>query len=647
MRGSTYHNPVYPRSCPDPYVLKYLGAYWGYCTGRWHDGRCFGVLHSPDLVHWEALSGAMAPLEGDHSCYWAPEVTQDGGIFYLYYSVGNEKQMHLRVATAADPAGPFVDSGHALTTEPFAIDAHVCVDADGSRYLCYATDFLEHPRVGTGTVMDRLVDPFTLQGTPRPITRAQYDWQIYDPHRVEKDGACWHTLEGPFVLRHRNRYYQMFSAGNWQNPSYGVGYAVSDSLDAEGEWRQVCDGELTLPILRTLADEGVIGPGHNSVVRGPDNRQLFCVYHRWDGKARERVMSIDRLEWVGDRLMVLGPTNYPAPSPIAPAFDDLTLWATEGGVWRQSPTWACQEATVPWAAAWLPLPAASFVMEISLRARFLPEDGAFGVDLQAAGGPLWQLKVAGQSRTAVVRVGLGPVRTFALPESFDPSVYHLLRLEVDGLRLCASLDDVALRWQGSLGAVPARVSLFTQDAALDASGFALTVGWQMPLDGMGEDIAEAGWEQEGRGSLWCLEHGELRCAGLSEAATTLTKAVPDGNYELVITARREGQPPDGVYGMYPVLDQSSHGPLFTVEPGTDGDWVLRCSAGNLAWALPQVFDPDMDQQFRFWWVDGDLWVWYEGHRLGTVHLPRFVARRVGLYASRTDAAFALVRVTKI
>src|SRR3954453_6925053 len=109
MPTATYLNPVYNHSFPDPFVLKFCGEYWAYCTGMWTDDRCFGILRSPDLVHWTKVGGALAPLPGDHPCYWAPEVSYWNGTFYLYYSVGNETFMQIRVAVADHPAGPFID----------------------------------------------------------------------------------------------------------------------------------------------------------------------------------------------------------------------------------------------------------------------------------------------------------------------------------------------------------------------------------------------------------------------------------------------------------------------------------------------------------------------------------------------------------
>src|SRR5215211_6826257 len=175
----TYLNPVYTKSFPDPFVLKFRGEYFGYCTGFADDGNVFGMVRSNDLVNWTELGGAMVPLGDSPPFYWAPEVIYDNGKFYLYYSVGNETLMELRVAVSERPDGGFIDSGHRLTTQDFAIDAHVFLDEDGSKYLFYATDFLDHAFIGTGTVVDRLVDWFTLEGNPRPVTRAKYVWQVY------------------------------------------------------------------------------------------------------------------------------------------------------------------------------------------------------------------------------------------------------------------------------------------------------------------------------------------------------------------------------------------------------------------------------------------------------------------------------------
>ncbi|MCA1481780.1 family 43 glycosylhydrolase, partial [Bradyrhizobium sp. NBAIM08] len=131
-------------------------------------------------VNWTQIGGAMEKLDNDSPFYWAPEVVYANGKFYLYYSVGNEALMEMRVAVSDRPDGGFVDSGRKLTTEDFAIDGHVFFDDDGQKYFFYAIDFINHSHIGTGTVVDKMTDFFTLEGRPRPVTRAKYDWQVYD-----------------------------------------------------------------------------------------------------------------------------------------------------------------------------------------------------------------------------------------------------------------------------------------------------------------------------------------------------------------------------------------------------------------------------------------------------------------------------------
>jgi len=44
----------------------------------------------------------------------------------------------------------------------------------------------------------------------------------------------------------------------------------------------------------------VIGPGHNSVVVGPDNVTQYIVYHAWDKAHTARRMCVDKLVWTAD-----------------------------------------------------------------------------------------------------------------------------------------------------------------------------------------------------------------------------------------------------------------------------------------------------------------------------------------------------------
>jgi GH43 family beta-xylosidase len=316
----TYQNPVYPHTMADPFVLQHEGFYYAYGTAPGGaDGRQIPVLRSADLVEWEALGHALAPNGAEH--YWAPEVAFDDGRFYMYYSSGSAPEgtdQQLRVAVAEHPAGPFVDTGAILVPDqPFSIDAHPYRHADGDWYLFYCVDFLEEAgehRVGTGIVVDRLLDMTRLAGQPRVVVRPHQDWHVFRKGRSMYGGVYdWYTVEGASALVHEGRVYCFYSGGAWERENYGVSYVVAEH--PLGPW-QVPEGGHEALLMRSRAGE-VIGPGHNSFTRSPDGSQTWIVYHAWDVAQTTRRMCIDRLDWVDGRPVTDGPSSGPQAAPAA------------------------------------------------------------------------------------------------------------------------------------------------------------------------------------------------------------------------------------------------------------------------------------------------------------------------------------------
>lgn len=307
--STPYRNPVHPGYFADPFALQVGAGYLAWGTGQVLGGHVFETLASPDLVRWESLGGALERLAPEveaelGSDYWAPEVVEADGRWWMYYSVGRGDVGHsLRVAVADGPAGPYRDTGVDLTPgERFAIDPHPFVDADGTRYLFYARDVLEGPRVGTMLAVDVLERMDRLAGRPVEVLAPSGDWQIFRRGRAMYGGVYdWHTLEGPFVRRRGGRYVLFYSGGNWEEPTYGVGWAEADS--PLGPWREPADRP---PLLRTVPGH-VIGPGHNSVVTGPDGCDVM-VYHAWDADRTARRLFVDPLRWTTEGPVVDGPT---------------------------------------------------------------------------------------------------------------------------------------------------------------------------------------------------------------------------------------------------------------------------------------------------------------------------------------------------
>jgi hypothetical protein len=579
----------------------------------------------------------------------------------MYYSVGDEERMQIRLAVAEDPSGPFIDSGHRLTSEDFAIDPHVFVDDDGSRYLFYATDFLEHTHIGTGTVVDRMLNESMLEGRPHPVTRARYDWQVYDPMRVEKKGVRWYTVEGPFVLKRKGLFYEMFSGGNWKNISYGVSYATSERIDTQEEWSQASDGVRVLPIIRTIPGR-VIGPGHNSVVRGPDNQQLFCVYHCWAEDASARVLAIDRLDWAGKRMLVLGPSFTPQPSPHAPSVRehfDKDLPSGLGPQWDCAPenAWAVQDHAAVQrridleAEARCTVQAASFIAELSLRSMDSTANGGYGVAICSRGQQILRfLIVPGMGRAVIAlltKAGWAN-SSFDIPPEFKPTAYHLLRIEVAGLSVSIALDDVTVRWQGRLDNEASNIALLTDGMAAAFAGVSLTIGWEDQFMESGGSLAERGWQVQDSGANWQLEDHQLWCTNREDSNALITRGPTLQSYEFVINARLGSKMgSDACYGFCPALGATSQGPLISVEHSELG-WVLIAQSGLITnrFDLPSTFDPHDYQQFRFCKQEGRLAIQWEAQVLGEIEAPA-EATQVGLFARRALAAFDMVRVTAV
>jgi beta-xylosidase len=308
----TYTNPVWPGYCADPFVLKWQGEYYAYGTGEASaDGKEFPLLHSTDFVHWEHLGGGLEPLPGGRHAYWAPEVAAHDGRFYLYYSAADgagDDTHRLRVAVAEHPTGPFVDSGNLLLPEEgFTIDAHPFRDSqDGRWYLFFAKDFFD-ARVGTALAAVPLADDMvSVAGPVTTILRPSANWQIYERNRTiyGQVWEVWHTVEGAFVVFHAGRYYLLYSGGAWTTSDYGVGYAVADSV--LGPYREPEVG----PVVLRGVPGHVRGPGHNSVVLGPDDQTEFIAYHAWDAAHTARCLCLDPLVWKPE-----GPRCTPSWTP--------------------------------------------------------------------------------------------------------------------------------------------------------------------------------------------------------------------------------------------------------------------------------------------------------------------------------------------
>lgn len=333
---STVVNPL-PVKFGDPFVLAASdGKYYMYGTSL-SDG--FEAFVSDDMADWTSLGQVYkggAEDQWNVDCFWAPEVVEREGKYYMFYSSNARynpddegENFKIGVAVAESPAGPFVDYlDRPVFDPPYPIiDANVLFDEDGKCYLyfsrcCYkhAVDseiadkareegFCDEVEESWVYGVEMLPDfsgvigePQLLLAPPVKLDDRQAEWESRSVTNKEVNRR-W--TEGSFIFKEGDTYYMMYSANHYGGKYYAVGYATANTPlgpFVKSEYN---------PVLEENVSRGgtVMGTGHNMVVTMPDGSR-YCVYHgRMTDNPGERVVFFDRIEIdsVGV-LRVEGPT---------------------------------------------------------------------------------------------------------------------------------------------------------------------------------------------------------------------------------------------------------------------------------------------------------------------------------------------------
>lgn len=275
----TYQNPIQKQGdFADPFVLRYNGTYYLYCTNP--DVRCWS---SQDLVHW-SMEGATVPEEEFPGLVpFAPEVVYWNGAFYMYTSPHGFGHYVLK---SNSPTGPFrkitENVGH-------AIDFSVFIDEDGQWYAYWADD--------KGILGCKMNSP-TEFGEPVYIGADLHGW-----------------TEGPFVVKQAGKYHLTYTGNHFLSRGYRIHAAIADS--PLGPYR---DDEFNPVIVQTEGE--VVGLGHSSTVLGPDLHTHYIVYHNLNPD-KTRDLNIDPVVFTKKKAYVLGPTTTKRPAPVLPQWQCL------------------------------------------------------------------------------------------------------------------------------------------------------------------------------------------------------------------------------------------------------------------------------------------------------------------------------------
>ena len=557
----TYCNPFWPGCFPDPFVLKVRGRYYAYATEGEDcppDGsRVFPILASPDLVRWREVGKALPALGPPFFRYWAPEVTEHNGRFLLYYAVHTAPfEAAIRVAVAVRPEGPFRDSGHDLTHNLFAwaIDPHVFRDHYGQWYLYMTVEYTDATAglIGSGNAVDRLLDPFTLEGRPARVTSPRFPWQLFEAQRAEKGGVDWYCVEGPAVLRHRGRYYEMFSAGCYHRDNYAVSYATSETPRGPGGLRDTSWHEWQPPggdgLLIRSDPAYAIGPGHNSLVLGPNNADLYVAYHAWPPDMVERRPCLDRLFWHGDALWTAAPTHTPQPAPALPRVQELfdagdsrppPSWHVDGGRWSVADGAVAQEDPAASRATLYHRDHLDVMWLLEVNLRYVLGEGRYGILLHGERGQQARLAVEPAARCLVWSSGVPgePDCPVALPAHYAPEAWHQLIARYAGSVLTVDVDGLPAL-QSVASGLHGRFALLSERCSAAFSAISLTHHCRDEFLDDHQTPATLGWYAMGSGGVqhdlshWRVHDGALEQTDTSRGEYVLLKGPHHNGYEV-------------------------------------------------------------------------------------------------------------------
>lgn len=329
--ASANANPL-PVAFGDPFVLKNDdGRYYMYGTGGGAK-KGFACYSSSDLKDWKS-EGQVYHADnkngwGIHS-FWAPEVYKQNGKYYMFYSAqwkenpNNElENFKIGVAVADKPTGPFIDLYDRPIFDPGypIIDANVLFE-NGKVYLYYSRCCYKHSVESEVAAWARkkgwykeveeswvygveMKSDFSgVIGKPVLLLRppVKMDVNEWESRSVTSREVNRRWTEGSFIFRHKDTYYMMYSANNFDGQNYAIGYAVSKN--PLGPFKKAASN----PILQK--NGLVTGTGHNSVTYGPGG-DMLCVYHgRTAATGHERLVFIDKMEIKPNgELVVNGPT---------------------------------------------------------------------------------------------------------------------------------------------------------------------------------------------------------------------------------------------------------------------------------------------------------------------------------------------------
>ncbi len=275
----TQYNEPFIEQRADPYVHRHTdGSYYFTASVPEYDkivlrksDTLLGLKDAQETCIWKKHdSGKMSKH------IWAPEMHYINGKFYIYFAAGREEdKWRIRpYVLECEGQNPLKDKWKELgkiqrsdddiySFKSFSLDATI-LENKGQLYYIWA----EKVAAGVGIsnlYIAKMKSANKLSTAQVLLTTPDYDWERVD---------IW-VNEGPAVLKKDGKIFLTYSAS-------ATGECYCMGMLSIGEDEDLLDPRAWVkekkPVLRSDAEKGFYGPGHNSFVKSEDGRDI-CVFH--------------------------------------------------------------------------------------------------------------------------------------------------------------------------------------------------------------------------------------------------------------------------------------------------------------------------------------------------------------------------------
>ncbi|MFC5464559.1 family 43 glycosylhydrolase [Lederbergia graminis] len=267
VNTSEFSNPINTAGA-DPYVMYKDGYYYftrtlGHRIDLWKSRTLTGI----DLGERRTVWTKPTTLHD----IWAPEIHFTDGKWYIYYTAntgcGDDcRGIYVLENDSVNPMeGEWIDKGK-INMEYSGLDGTVFTHKD-ELYFLYAAYGNWSGAHGSGIVIAKMENPWTLKGKQELLTYPENEW--------EKFGM--HVNEGAVILKRDDKLHLVFSGSACWVDQYAIGMlttTVDSDLLSKDSWEKA-EG----PLFSMSIDNGVYGPGHNYFVTSKDGEEVWNVYH--------------------------------------------------------------------------------------------------------------------------------------------------------------------------------------------------------------------------------------------------------------------------------------------------------------------------------------------------------------------------------